>query len=90
MSSLDIEERRRAPRQRLGKLATIKLGIGLAPRYCLVSNISDEGVRIHVNGYEVLDEFVLIFPEAGVVVFFLCLQSLLQSEQGPRVAGVAI
>jgi hypothetical protein len=63
MSSLDIEERRRAPRQRLGKLATIKLGIGLAPRYCLVSDISDEGVRI--NGYEVLDEFVLIFPENG-------------------------
>ena len=40
MSSLDIEERRRTPRQRLGKLATIKLGIGLAPRYCLVSNLS--------------------------------------------------
>ena len=65
MSSLDIEERRRTPRQRLGKLATIKLGIGIAPRYCLVSNISAEGVRIHVNGYEVLDEFVLIFPENG-------------------------
>ena len=66
MSSLDItEERRRTPRQRLGKLATIKLGIGIAPRYCLVSNISAEGVRIHVNGYEVLDEFVLIFPEGG-------------------------
>ncbi len=65
MSSLDTEERRRTPRQRGGKLATIKLGIGLAPRYCLVSNISDEGVRIHVNGYEVLDEFVLIFSEGG-------------------------
>jgi len=63
MTSLDIEERRRSPRQRLGRLATIKLGIGIAPRYCLVSNVSAEGVRIHVNGYEVLDEFVLIFPE---------------------------
>jgi PilZ domain len=65
MSSLDSEERRRTPRQRLGKLATVKLGIGIAPRYCLVSNISTEGVRIHVNGYEVLDEFVLIFPDGG-------------------------
>ena len=65
MTSLDIEERRRTPRQRLGKLATIKLGIGVAPRYCLVSNISTEGVRIHVNGFEVHDEFVLIFPESG-------------------------
>jgi hypothetical protein len=65
MSSLDIEERRRTPRHRLGKLATIKLGIGIAPRYCLVSNVSTEGVRIHVNGFEVLDEFVLLFPEGG-------------------------
>ena len=65
MSSLDIDERRRTPRQRLGKLATIKLGSGLAPRYCLVSDISAEGVRIRVNGFEVLDEFVLIFPEGG-------------------------
>jgi hypothetical protein len=63
MSSLDIEERRHIPRHRLGNLATIKLGIGIAPRYCLVSNVSIEGVRIHVNGFEVLDEFVLLFPE---------------------------
>jgi hypothetical protein len=65
MSSLDIEERRRTPRHRLGKLATIKLGIGIAPRYCLVSNVSAEGVRIHVNGFEVLDDFVLLFPEGA-------------------------
>jgi hypothetical protein len=62
MSSLDVEDRRRSPRHRLGQLATIKLGIGIAPRYCLVTNISAEGVRIHVNGFEVLDEFVLLFP----------------------------
>ena len=65
MSSLDIEERRHSPRHRLGKLATIKLGIGIAPRYCLVTNVSTEGVRIHVNGFEVLDEFVLLFPEGA-------------------------
>jgi len=65
MSSLDIEERRHTPRHRLGKLATIKLGIGIAPRYCLVTNVSTEGVRIHVNGFEVLDEFVLLFPEGA-------------------------
>jgi PilZ domain-containing protein len=65
MSSVEIEERRRTPRHRLGKLATIKLGIGIAPRYCLVSNVSTEGVRIHVNGFEVLDDFVLLFPEGA-------------------------
>jgi PilZ domain len=66
MSSVDIEERRRTSRHVLGRLATIKLGIGVAPRYCLVSNISAEGVRIHINGFEVLDEFVLLFPGDGV------------------------
>jgi PilZ domain len=66
MSSPDFEERRRSPRHRLGQLATIKLGIGVAPRYCLVTNISAEGVRIHVNGFEVVDEFVLMFPGGGV------------------------
>ncbi len=57
MSSLDHleqshpaprEERRQTPRHRLGKLATIKLGIGIAPRYCLVTNVSAEGVCLHV------------------------------------------
>ena len=61
MSSVDIEERRRSPRQRLGRLATIKLGVGMAPRYCLVTNVSEEGVRLQLNGIEVIDEFVLLF-----------------------------
>lgn len=61
MSALEIAEKRQSPRRRLGKLATIKLGIGIAPRYCLVTNISADGVRIHVNGIDVLDEFVLLF-----------------------------
>jgi len=62
MTSSDLEERRRTPRHRLGRLATIQLGVGLAPRCCLVTNISAEGVRLHINGIDVLDEFVLIFP----------------------------
>jgi hypothetical protein len=65
MSAIDFEEKRRSPRQRLGKLATIKLGIGIAPRFCLVANASAEGVQIHVNGFEILDEFVLLFPIGG-------------------------
>jgi hypothetical protein len=66
MSSVEIEERRSTPRRRLGRLATIKLGIGVAPRYCLVTNVSAEGVRIHINGFDVLDEFVLLFPDNGL------------------------
>ncbi len=63
MSSVTIEERRRSPRQRLGRLATIKLGIGIAPRYVLVTNVSDEGVRLQLNGIDVIDDFVLLFPD---------------------------
>jgi hypothetical protein len=65
MSALDIEERRKSPRQRLGRLATIKLGVGIAPRYCLVTNASAEGVRLQLNGIEALDEFVLLFSGDG-------------------------
>lgn len=64
-SSPASEERRRAPRARLGRLATIKLGIGLEPRYVLVTNASEEGVRLQLNGIEPHDEFVLLFHGNG-------------------------
>ncbi len=66
MSLTEIEERRRSPRRRLGRLATIKLGVGIAPRYCLVTNASEEGVRLQLNGIEVIDEFVLLFNGSEV------------------------
>lgn len=59
------EERRRTPRSRLGRLATIKLGIGMEPRYVLVTNASEEGVRLQLNGIEPHDEFVLLFHGNG-------------------------
>jgi hypothetical protein len=60
-----IEERRKNPRHRLGRLATIKLGVGIAPRFVLVTNYSVEGVRLQLNGYEAFDEFVLLFHGNG-------------------------
>lgn len=60
-----LEERRRNPRHRLGRLATIKLGIGIPPRFVLVTNSSAEGVRLQLNGYETFDEFVLLFHGNG-------------------------
>jgi len=65
MSSLDLEERRRSQRQRLGRLATMKLGVGIPPRYVLVTNTSAEGVRLQLNGIDVVDEFVLLFHGGG-------------------------
>jgi hypothetical protein len=60
-----LEERRRIPRQRLGRLATLKLGVGIAPRFVLVTNSSAEGVRLQLNGLETFDEFVLLFHGNG-------------------------
>lgn len=58
-------ERRQSPRKRLGRLATIKLGVGIAPRFVLVTNASAEGVRLQLNGIDVAGEFVLLFHGTG-------------------------
>ena len=55
------EERRRARRQRVEYLATM-VPDNDAPRYCLVTEMSDGGVRINAIGYKVPDEFGLRFP----------------------------
>ena len=65
MSMVSFGDRRQSPRQRLGRLATIKLGVGIKPRYVLVTNVSAEGVRIQLNGIEPFDEFVLLFHGNG-------------------------
>jgi hypothetical protein len=58
-------ERRQSPRKRLGRLATIKLGVGIAPRFVLVTNASAEGVRLQLNGIDMTEEFVLLFHGAS-------------------------
>jgi len=65
MSVVNFVGRRQSPRQRLGRLATIKLGVGIEPRYVLVTNASPEGVRLQLNGIEPVDEFVLLFHGNG-------------------------
>jgi len=57
-----LEERRKSVRHRLGRLATIKADNIVEPHFCMVSNVSDDGVRIHINSVEVPNIFVLIFP----------------------------
>ena len=65
MSQANFEERRQNPRHRTGRLATMKLGIGMPPRYVLITNTSVEGVRLQLNGIDVRDEFVLLFHGGG-------------------------
>jgi hypothetical protein len=65
MSSIEVEERRKTARQRLGQLATLKIGVGISERCVLVTNTSVEGVRLQLNGLELRDEFVLLFHGKG-------------------------
>jgi hypothetical protein len=59
MLALSPDERRREPRRPLYRVAKIQLGDGALSRECLVMDISDGGVRLHVDGFDVPDEFVL-------------------------------
>ncbi len=65
MSSATFVERRGAPRQRLGRLATMLVGGGVPPRYCLVIDSSDGGVRVNSNGVKIPDVFELRFSDSG-------------------------
>jgi len=58
-------EKRQWPRRRLGRLAAIQFWDGGMQRYCLVTNISEGGVQLHINGFNLPDDFMLIFPEGG-------------------------
>jgi PilZ domain len=65
MSSPKTEEKRGAPRYPLERLAKIQIGQGQEARYCLISDISDGGVRINTFGFVVPDEFVLLLSGDG-------------------------
>jgi hypothetical protein len=59
MRPLESAERRNAPRHSIGRLAKVRLGNGAPPLYCVVTDISDGGIRIFANRFEVPDEFEL-------------------------------
>jgi PilZ domain len=61
----ESEERRQAPRHGIARVAKIMLSKGAAPLYCVVTDISDGGVRVHANGFHVPDEFVLLLEGDG-------------------------
>lgn len=55
-----IAERRRSQRTVVSRIAKIQLATGSLPRDCLITEISDHGARLHVEGIEVPDHFVLL------------------------------
>jgi hypothetical protein len=59
--------RRRSSRRRCYRAAKIQLRGGTWARDCLVTDISDVGVRLNAEGLDVPDEFVLLLSTDGVV-----------------------
>ena len=58
--SPSVDERRRSRRRQINRVAKIQFGSGTLPRDCLITDISDGGVRLHVEGFDVADDFVLL------------------------------
>jgi hypothetical protein len=50
----------------INRVAKIQSGSGTLPRDCLITDISTGGVRLHVEGFEVADEFVLHLSGEGI------------------------
>jgi hypothetical protein len=54
------ENRRLSQRRVLNRVVKIQFVSGGLPRDCLITDIPDGGVRLHVEGFEVPEEFVLL------------------------------
>lgn len=66
MSMRELEERRHSRRRVLNRMAKIQCGAGTLARDCLITDISDGGVRLHVEGFEIPEEFVLSVSGEGL------------------------
>ena len=59
-------EKRKSRRQAISRHAKIQLPGSTLARDCLVTDISDGGVRLHVQGVAVPDQFVLLLSDGPV------------------------
>jgi hypothetical protein len=66
MGVLRPEDRRRSRRRFLNRMAKIQVANGTLPRDCLITDISDGGIRLHVEGFDVPNEFVLLLSGEGL------------------------
>jgi len=67
MHSLKPKERRGSVRRHLYNIVKMQIGADTAPRECLILDISDEGVRLHIVGFDVPDQFVLLLSGDNIV-----------------------
>jgi hypothetical protein len=56
-----LQDRRQSNRHTMRGLAKIRYAGSTLPRECWVTDISDGGVRLFVEGFEVPDQFTLVF-----------------------------
>jgi PilZ domain-containing protein len=61
LSITQSEEKRRTQRHHLGRVAAIVFGADAEQHYCLVTDISEGGVRLHIKELNVPDDFSLRF-----------------------------
>jgi len=66
MRSRHPADRRRSRRRLLNRTGKIRVAAGTIPRDCLITDISDGGVRLHVEGFEVPNDFVLMLSGDGL------------------------
>jgi hypothetical protein len=65
MPSPKPEDRRQSPRYPHERLAKIQLGVSGPSEYCLVTDVSDGGVRLNAFGRKIPDEFILSLSGDG-------------------------
>jgi hypothetical protein len=58
-----LQERRKSKRKTISRHAKIQFDDGSLPRDCLITDFSEHGVRLHVEGVDVPDEFVLVVSD---------------------------
>jgi hypothetical protein len=58
-----LMNRRRSERLNCRRLARIQFGTGLLPRDCTITDISDGGVKVVAENFEIPPEFTIILSE---------------------------
>jgi hypothetical protein len=60
---LPMTDKRRSRRKTISRHGKIQVADGSLPRDCLITDVSEGGVRLHVEGVDVPDHFVLLLSD---------------------------
>ena len=82
------EERRGSKRYHLYDTIKMQFGADRRQRECIILNISDEGVRVYAVGFDVPDEFVLLFSDVVRERYKVIWLAPVRLEPSPGAIGV--